>query len=176
MLTPGAFLPYLDESPLVEELGEWVVGRLCRQLADWGDRGFSPRASFNISARQLRRPGFANLITRTAAEHGVDVSRLAAEITETSTVDLAMVVPALDALREAGLILSLGRTMGMVVIVEGVETAGQLRSLLDCGCRVAQGFRLGRPASPGLIEAALSGGMSTQARQAAQALGLPTDA
>ena len=221
LLTPGAFLPYLDESPLVEELGEWVFSTLCRQLSDWRERGFCPRVSFNIPARQLRRPGFADFITSSAAVYGLELSRLAAEITETSTVDLATVVPALDALCEAGLALSLddfgtgysslarlrdmpfsllktdlgfmrgipsdpsavelmqsiialGRTMGMVVIVEGVETAGQLRALLDAGCRVAQGYLLGRPAAATRIEADWLGGMSNQARQAALALGLPT--
>jgi EAL domain-containing protein (putative c-di-GMP-specific phosphodiesterase class I) len=50
-------------------------------------------------------------------------------------------------------IIALGRTLGMRVIVEGVETAEQQRRLLGLGCRVAQGFHLGRPAPAGVIEA-----------------------
>ncbi|GAC1484993.1 MAG: hypothetical protein NVS1B9_02280 [Solirubrobacteraceae bacterium] len=203
LLAAGSFLPFLDDSPLVEEIGEWVFADVCRQLAEWRGRGFAPRISFNIPARQLRRPGFADFIVRTAREYDTDLSLIAAEITETGTVDLATVVPTLNALQEAGLVLSLddfgkgysslsrlrdmpfsllktdmsfmrgipadrsalelmegiislGRTLGMVVIVEGVETAEQLRALLGVGCRVAQGYLLGRPAPAAEIEASWS--------------------
>jgi EAL domain-containing protein (putative c-di-GMP-specific phosphodiesterase class I) len=50
-------------------------------------------------------------------------------------------------------IISLGKTLGMTVIVEGVETAAQEQELLGLGCRVAQGYHLGPPASPDEIEA-----------------------
>jgi len=214
VIGPGAFLPYLDDSPLVEEIGEWVFGQVCRQLSEWGSRGFSPRMSFNIPARQLRRPGFAEFITSTAAAHGADITRIAAEIIETSTADLETVVPTLDALRAVGMslslddfgagysslarlrdmpfsllktdlsfmrgipndpsavelmhgIISLGRTMGMVVIVEGVETAAQLDALRAAGCRVAQGYHLGRPAPPEQIERDWADGLSPAAASAA---------
>jgi diguanylate cyclase (GGDEF)-like protein len=201
LVNPGSFLPYLADSPLVEEIGEWVFAEVCRQLARWRRSGFAPRVSFNIPARQLRRPGFAEFIERTAQAEGADLTRIAAEITETGTVDLSTVVPTLRALQDAGMLLSLddfgtgysslsrlrdmpfsllktdltfmrgiphdasavelmegiislGRTLGMVVIVEGVETAEQLDTLLDVGCRVAQGYYLGRPAPADEIEAA----------------------
>jgi EAL domain-containing protein (putative c-di-GMP-specific phosphodiesterase class I) len=42
-------------------------------------------------------------------------------------------------------VIDLGRTLGMDVVAEGVETAGQLRALRDMGCRYVQGWLLGRP-------------------------------
>ena len=200
LLLPEAFLPFIEHSPLVEEIGEWVFTEICRQLARWGEQGFAPRVSFNIPARQLERPGFAEFVVRTAAESGAEPRRLAAEITETSPVALEDVLPTLTRLREAGFalslddfgtgysslarlrampftllktdrsfmtgipgdpvaeellegIISLGKTLGMTVIVEGVETAEQERELLRLGCRVAQGYHLGPPAPPDEIEA-----------------------
>jgi EAL domain-containing protein (putative c-di-GMP-specific phosphodiesterase class I) len=50
-------------------------------------------------------------------------------------------------------IIALGNTLGLRVIVEGVETAEQERELLRLGARVAQGYHLGPPAPAAEIEA-----------------------
>lgn len=52
-------------------------------------------------------------------------------------------------------ILGLGRSMGLEVIAEGVETAQQARRLNEMGCAKYQGFYFGRPASPVEWEARL---------------------
>ena len=200
LVLPNDFLPLLDRSPLLEEIGEWVFAEVCRQLQDWRRRGFNPRVSFNLPARQLRRPGFADYILRVAEESGADLTRIAAEITETANVDLEPVLPVLLRLREAGLVLSLddfgtgyasfarlrdmpfsllktdasfmrgipddetavellqammtlGKTLGLVVIVEGIETERQLERALEIGVRVAQGFLFDRALPPDAIEA-----------------------
>lgn len=43
-------------------------------------------------------------------------------------------------------IVALGRTMNLEVIAEGVETEAQKQSLLELGCRLHQGYLIGRPA------------------------------
>ena len=42
-------------------------------------------------------------------------------------------------------IVGIGRSLNMEVLAEGVETPGQLDRIRDDGCRLAQGFFLGRP-------------------------------
>lgn len=42
-------------------------------------------------------------------------------------------------------VIGLGRSLGISVIAEGVETEAQLRELLAEGCEAAQGFLFGRP-------------------------------
>jgi diguanylate cyclase (GGDEF)-like protein len=200
LVLPGEFLPLLERSPLLEEIGEWVFREVCLQLQRWRERSFNPRISFNIPARQLRRPGFADYVLRVAKETGADLTRLAAEITESANVDLEPVLPVLLKLRAAGLVLSLddfgteyasfarlrdmpfsllktdvsfmrgvpddetavellqamttlGKTLGLVVIVEGVETERQRDRVLQIGVRVAQGFLFGRAVPPDEIEA-----------------------
>ncbi|MGY1692585.1 putative bifunctional diguanylate cyclase/phosphodiesterase [Geodermatophilus sp. SYSU D01105] len=44
-----------------------------------------------------------------------------------------------------GSVVELGRTLGMDVVAEGVETPGQLAALAGLGCRFLQGYLLGRP-------------------------------
>jgi EAL domain-containing protein (putative c-di-GMP-specific phosphodiesterase class I) len=43
-------------------------------------------------------------------------------------------------------VVRLGHALGLVVVAEGVETAGQLATLRDLGCDLAQGYYLARPA------------------------------
>ncbi len=107
LLLPGAFLPYVEQTSLVVEIAEWVFTEVCRQTVEWAGRGFKPRVSFNIPARQLQRADFAEFVTDTAQRYDADLTRLVAEITETSPISLEDVAPTLDALRAAGCVLSL---------------------------------------------------------------------
>ncbi|MBB3085871.1 putative bifunctional diguanylate cyclase/phosphodiesterase [Geodermatophilus sabuli] len=53
-------------------------------------------------------------------------------------------------------VVQLGRTLGMDVVAEGVETTGQLAALRSLGCRYLQGFLLGRPVAAGQLPAMLA--------------------
>ena len=107
LLLPGAFLPFVEQTTLVVEIAEWVCTEVCRQTAEWGSRGFKPKVSFNIPARQLQSADFADFVIETAKRYDADLTRLVAEITETSPISLEEVTPTLDALRQAGCVLSL---------------------------------------------------------------------
>jgi diguanylate cyclase (GGDEF)-like protein len=52
-------------------------------------------------------------------------------------------------------IVGLAHTLGLTVVAEGVETAGQAARLRDLGCDLAQGFYFGRPQSAEEITALL---------------------
>ena len=45
----------------------------------------------------------------------------------------------------AKMIIALGKTLGLDVLAEGVETEGQLRELIQMGCDSCQGYLIGRP-------------------------------
>ena len=45
-------------------------------------------------------------------------------------------------------IIALGKTLGMRIVAEGVETAEQQELLTQLGCNTLQGYLLARPASP----------------------------
>ena len=49
------------------------------------------------------------------------------------------------ALAVVRVILDLGRSLGMEIVAEGIETPGQLEILRGLGCRLGQGYLLGRP-------------------------------
>ena len=49
-------------------------------------------------------------------------------------------------------LISLAHTLGMKVVVEGVETKQQLELIREMGCDIAQGYLLGRPAPALMVE------------------------
>ena len=44
-------------------------------------------------------------------------------------------------------IVALGKTLGLRIVAEGVETAEQQQMLTELGCDILQGYLLGKPMS-----------------------------
>ena len=85
MIAPIRFIPLAEETGLVVPLGEWVLRRVCRQVAAWRRVGYvhGPIA-VNVSARQLALPDFASRVATILGEEGVDPDAIDLEITETA--------------------------------------------------------------------------------------------
>jgi diguanylate cyclase (GGDEF)-like protein len=83
MLSPGEFIPILEETDLIVEVGEWVLASVCRQIRDWEARGIRPRpVAVNLSARQFRQKDLHAVVARIIAESGIHPSLLELELTE----------------------------------------------------------------------------------------------
>jgi EAL domain-containing protein (putative c-di-GMP-specific phosphodiesterase class I) len=54
-------------------------------------------------------------------------------------------------------VLHLGNSLGLAVVVEGVETPAELQLLRDMGHRFIQGFLLARPLEAAVLSRALPG-------------------
>jgi diguanylate cyclase (GGDEF)-like protein len=88
------------------------------------------------------------------------LARLARLPVDVLKMDRAFVAHIEDDPRTAALVSSvveLGRSLGMDVVAEGVETEGQLAALTALGCRFLQGYLLGRPVPPAELPAVLAG-------------------
>jgi EAL domain-containing protein (putative c-di-GMP-specific phosphodiesterase class I) len=104
IVPPGAFIPLLEESGLIVEVGAWVVRAACAQLREWQRAGLQPvPIAVNVSAKQFLRTDLPALIGTTVREFGVEPSLLEIEITESDVMeDPARVVPTLRTLHEMG--------------------------------------------------------------------------
>jgi diguanylate cyclase len=193
-VSPAQFIPIAEESDLIHSLGEWALWTACRQLGEWDRGGHAVRrVAVNVSARQFRSPGFAELVARTLREHGIHPPRLELELTEGMLVDKrdealailnrlksigvqiavddfgtgysnlsylsslpidclkidrSFVVQTSKGGRDAAIAqaaISLGHSLGMRVLAEGVETPEQLEFLRRHGCNEYQGYLFSRP-------------------------------
>lgn len=79
VITPAAFIPVAERTGVIHELGRWAIRAACRDLLAGGH---VPVVSVNVSAVQLRAPGFPGCVAAILAETGVEPGRLAFEITE----------------------------------------------------------------------------------------------
>ena len=104
LVLPAVFLPVLESTGLIVDVGEWALHRAARDLRHWQRQGFeSMRVAVNVSPVQLRDAEFAHLFIRAAgwessALNGVDI-----EITEGALLDDSVALThTLQSLRAAG--------------------------------------------------------------------------
>jgi diguanylate cyclase (GGDEF)-like protein/PAS domain S-box-containing protein len=104
MVSPLEFVPLLEESGLIVEVGQWVIEQAVADAKMWRKRGLHvPRVAVNVSEVQLRQPNFvANVLSAIGPleqrETGFDI-----EVTESMLArDTGANVQKLLQLRESG--------------------------------------------------------------------------
>lgn len=85
ILHPHDFLPLLEKSGLIVEVGRWALGEACRQAAAW-TREFPDRhrlfVSCNLGARELADPELTGMVLAAIEAHDVEPWQLCLDITE----------------------------------------------------------------------------------------------
>jgi diguanylate cyclase (GGDEF)-like protein len=81
---PDAFIPLLEETGLITEVGRWVLHEACRQGAAWHEAGHPVGIAVNVSGRQLDTDELVADIERALSDSGLDAGALTIEITETT--------------------------------------------------------------------------------------------
>jgi EAL domain-containing protein (putative c-di-GMP-specific phosphodiesterase class I) len=85
---PGVFIPVLEETGLIMEVGRWVLMRAASQYSEWLKEGKNPpRVAVNVSALQLGQPDFLDSIREMLDVHGTAAQGIDLEITESVFVE-----------------------------------------------------------------------------------------
>jgi len=194
LVPPVQFIAIAEDSGLIVPIGRWVLREACRQARAWQIAGLPPMCmAINISAVELRTPGFVAGVRAILEETNLEPRNLELELTETALLeDSRSVAEVLKELKDIGVLLalddfgtgysslshlkrfpidalkidksfvhdlttgednggivsaviSLGKTLHMRVVAEGVETREQLAILQEYGCPQGQGFYFSRP-------------------------------
>ncbi len=82
LLSPDEFIPILEQTGQIREIGVWVLREACRQMAVWHSRGDNLNLSVNISARQLDDARIVEHIRHALHSSGLHPSSLIVEVTE----------------------------------------------------------------------------------------------
>ncbi|MGH9293208.1 MAG: putative bifunctional diguanylate cyclase/phosphodiesterase [Acidimicrobiales bacterium] len=81
---PGEFIPTLEATGMILEVGELVLERACSQAARWVRDGNPLTVSVNVSGRQLDRDDFVATVHDVLSSTGLEPRLLTLEITETT--------------------------------------------------------------------------------------------
>lgn len=85
LISPGTFIPLAEEIGIIDEIGDWVVGEVLRQLQAWQTSGIrNIRLAANVSALQFARADFAASVARRLRTSQIDPKQLELEVTESA--------------------------------------------------------------------------------------------
>jgi EAL domain-containing protein (putative c-di-GMP-specific phosphodiesterase class I) len=104
LVPPGQFIPILEETGLINEVGKWALRKAIETYLHWRRAGLpAVRIAVNVSPLQLHNRGFVNEIVQ---ELGIDsqaAAGLELEITESLIMqDVKHSIASLRAIREMG--------------------------------------------------------------------------
>jgi EAL domain-containing protein (putative c-di-GMP-specific phosphodiesterase class I) len=103
IVLPDDFIPLLEASGLIIEVGKWVLEEACRQGAAWRAAGYPIGMAVNVSGRQLDTDAFVTDVQDALSKSGLDPSALTVEITETTLMrNVEETTRRLTAIRELG--------------------------------------------------------------------------
>ena len=194
LIYPSQFVPLLEDTGLIVQVGEWALRESCKQCKAWQNAGLPAiPVSVNISARQFKQKNLVSMISEILVDTRLDPRYLQLELTESVLVDnIGATVATLRALHTIGTklsiddfgtgysslsylkqfpihalkidrsflqdvnkrtkdaaiaiaIITLGHSMKLEVIAEGVETIEQKEFLIKQNCNIMQGHLFGYP-------------------------------
>ncbi len=105
VVSPGEFVPVLEETGLIVAVGEWVLARACRDLKAWAAAGARPLpVAVNLSARQFRQVDLEARIGAVLSAAGVSPQLIELEITESQLMhDPDHAIRTMQSLRSQGI-------------------------------------------------------------------------
>ncbi|WP_291381413.1 bifunctional diguanylate cyclase/phosphodiesterase [Demequina sp.] len=107
------FIPLAENSGLIFRLTAFVLDTALGQLAQWTAAGYDLRMAVNLSARHLSDLGLPDQVVEAAARHGVPLTSLVLEVTETGILS--------DPMR-ADIVIRALRALGVEVSIDDYGT------------------------------------------------------
>jgi EAL domain-containing protein (putative c-di-GMP-specific phosphodiesterase class I) len=104
LVPPGEFIPLLEETGLILQVGSWALTRAALDHRGWVERNLNaPRVAVNVSQIQLRQRDFVRVVQEAVAD-GVAPTGIDLEITESLVMqDVQANIEKLDAVRRLGM-------------------------------------------------------------------------
>jgi diguanylate cyclase (GGDEF)-like protein/PAS domain S-box-containing protein len=109
LLLPGSFLPTIEDTDLITQIGDWVLNAALDQMVAWQRAGLDIAVSVNTAVRQLQREDFLPRLRESLAAHpSVAAECLELEILETAALeDFARVSQVIKGCQDLGIKISL---------------------------------------------------------------------
>jgi EAL domain-containing protein (putative c-di-GMP-specific phosphodiesterase class I) len=104
LVPPSLFIPLLERSGAIAEVGEWVLAQALRDMRRWRELGLGNlRVAVNVSPLQLRRRDFVERMLAAISSSLIKPTAVDIEITESTVMqDIELSIRKLADLRQAG--------------------------------------------------------------------------
>ncbi len=103
VVQPDDFVPLLEETGLIIDVGAWVLREACLQCVHWRETGHGVGVAVNVAARQLDSDEFVKVIAEVLEESGIEPDALTLEITETTIMsDAEQTARRLETIKQLG--------------------------------------------------------------------------
>jgi diguanylate cyclase (GGDEF)-like protein len=104
LVPPGKFIPIMEETGIILNVGAWAINRALADGRHWLSQGLTPpRIAVNVSALQLQKADFVDIVTRLVAQYGNETCLLELEVTESLLMqDIEGNISKLAAIRDLG--------------------------------------------------------------------------
>ncbi|MGE3077380.1 MAG: EAL domain-containing protein [Dehalococcoidia bacterium] len=104
LVPPGKFIPILEETGMILEVGTWTIRRALIESRNWRlTHGGPLRIAINVSAIQLRQRDFVDTVKRSIDGLGIAATHLELELTESMIMEgIEENVQKLQAVRDMG--------------------------------------------------------------------------
>jgi diguanylate cyclase (GGDEF)-like protein len=107
-VAPEEFIPLLETSGQIIEVGRWILYQACSQMAYWREAGARAGMSVNVSGRQFESAMLVSDVQNALVATGLDPAALTIEITETSMMrDSRHAARRLSAIKDLGVSLAI---------------------------------------------------------------------
>jgi diguanylate cyclase (GGDEF)-like protein/PAS domain S-box-containing protein len=109
LVPPGKFIPILEDTGMIIEVGEWILRKTIREVKEWQNNGYPVvPVSVNLSLIQFRQKDLAEMVNRIIRESGFYPSLLTLEITESAFMqDIEFTNSVLRKLKDIGVSISI---------------------------------------------------------------------
>lgn len=195
VLSPAVFIPILEEYDRMIYVTNWIIDRVCQQIANWKQDNISfKQVAINIPGEYVTSPLLLKVLTEKLNDYGLEPAQIELEITENSFVkNMEEAMRAVGAFRQEGFsvalddfgtgvsslsylkqmpistlkidksfiddvpispkdsaivqaIITLGESLDLNVVIEGVETKEQLEFLTNTSkTPIFQGYYFAKP-------------------------------
>lgn len=154
LVPPSLFVPVLEETGLIESVGQWVMRTAIRDFIGWRRAGLDiRRVAVNVASRQMFASDFLDFVETCLEEHGLEGAALELELTEGSFVaDFARANSILGQLRAAGVRVAIDD------FGTGYSSLGYLKDLTCDVLKIDRAFvnEIPDPKSVAIIEAVVA--------------------
>ena len=107
-VAPSRFVPTLEETGMIVDVGEWVLRTACRQIRDWKRSNRALSVAVNLSHLQFRHRHLVSMIAEMIRELGIDPRFLTLELTESICIhDIDFAITVLKKLKDVGVAISI---------------------------------------------------------------------